>query len=98
MLAHFEERHGGGVVVIGGNGDAERLAFPGEFAPVFENLEAEFGADLLRGLLLNVENADHFGVGTLSVQPGVMAAESADADDADLELAVILHGERFPLE
>ena len=96
VLAHFEQRHGGGVVVVGRNGDAECLALSGEFAPVLEHPEAEFGADLFRGLFLDVEDADHFGVGTLGIQPGMVAAESADADDADLEFAVILHNETFP--
>ena len=95
VLAHFQQRHGGGVVVVCRNGDAERLALSGEFTPVVENLEPEFRTDLLRGLLLNVEDSDHFRVRTLGIQPGMVAAEGADADDTDFKSAVIFNHESF---
>ena len=91
MFAHFQQRNGAGVVVVGRNSHAERFALLCQFPPVIIDFEAEFFTDTPGGFSVDIEDADDFGVGILGVKSGVMATEGADADDSDLQFRHVRH-------
>ena len=74
---------------IGGDGDAECVAFFRKFAPVGEDFEIEFLTHPDGGFGIDIENTDDFGLRIFTVKPRVMAAESANAKYADLEFRLI---------
>ena len=91
MFAHFQQRDRGLGMVIRRNRHAEGVTVARQFLPGIENFEVEFRTDPLGGILLNVKNTDHFCVGTLSVQPGMMSAQSSGSDDSDFQFRHIFH-------
>lgn len=80
---------------IGRNRHAERFALLRQRPPVGINRQIEFITDPFRRIRRNVEDTDHLGIRTLSVEARMMAAKRSDSDHADLQSGIIFHKVTF---
>ena len=88
MQAVLEQQAGDLAVTVGGHDDARGLALADETFQGWENGDAVFLGDARGAGGVHVIDAHQLRLGQFGIDPRVMLAERADADDPDLDSMV----------